>query len=80
MSPDGLRANLRVEPFRPFRLHLSDGTFHTVTGPEWLVVGVRTSVLFRPSAERPDLPDEMIFLDNLHVAKTTPLALAPTDG
>lgn len=78
MSPELLKKVLKSEPFVPFRLHLSDGTHHVVTGPEWLVVGVRSSVLTIPSKRHPELWDDLIFIDNLHITKTTPLTQPAT--
>ena len=73
MSPAELLDTVRQQPFEPFRLYLSDGTFHDVRHPEMLIVGLRSSYLALPSQARPEFVDHLIKLDNLHVTKTVPL-------
>src|SRR5262249_14110864 len=45
MRPDDLMAELEDRPFRPFRIHLSDGTLITVSTPGMVMVGTATAVL-----------------------------------
>ncbi len=46
MCPDDLLKRLEDRPFRPFRIHLSDGTVLTVSDPGEVVVGRATAMLF----------------------------------
>jgi len=45
MRPDDLLKKLEDRPFRPFRVHLSDGAILNVTDPGTVVVGRTTAVL-----------------------------------
>ena len=40
MPPEDLRKKLQTRPFRPFRIHLSDGAEYDVMHPELLLLGV----------------------------------------
>jgi hypothetical protein len=73
MSPNDLVRTLRDQPFEPFRIVMSNGSTHDVMHPELLMVSVRSSFLFTPSATRPGLVDHYIKLDNLHIIKLVPL-------
>lgn len=74
MAPSTLSEMLRTEPFQPFRVYLSDGTFHDVRHPEMFFLGVRSSILYVPRADDPIGYDQQIRLDNLHITKVVPLA------
>ena len=41
MPPDELRAALRIQPFVPFRLHLTDGRAFDVYHPDCLLISPR---------------------------------------
>lgn len=45
MRPDDLLRRLEDTPFRPFRIHLSDGTSIDVRAPGMVIVGRSTAVL-----------------------------------
>lgn len=72
MAPDQLRQMLRIDPFRPFRIHLSGGASYDVTGPELLVVATRTSALAVPGRGG---EDDLVLLDNLHITHAEPLTM-----
>ncbi len=46
MRPDDLLKKLEDRPFRPFRVHLSDGTVLNVADPGDVVVGRATAMCF----------------------------------
>ncbi len=73
MSPNDLLRAVRLQPFEPFRLYLTDGTTHDVTHPDMMIVGVRTSHIAIPAADAPDFADYTVKVDNLHITKMTPL-------
>jgi hypothetical protein len=52
-----IREMLDAEPFKPFRLYLSDGTVHEIPHPElgWVVGESRVFIAY-PSDEDPDDP------------------------
>ncbi|MFN0137510.1 MAG: hypothetical protein ACKVS9_15505 [Phycisphaerae bacterium] len=54
MRPDDLLAKLNDLPFRPFRIHLSDGSVFNVVQPGMVMVGIATAVLPRQFVKLPD--------------------------
>lgn len=46
MRPDDLLKRLEDKPFRPFRIHFSDGTVLDVSDPGDVIVGPSTAMLF----------------------------------
>ena len=46
MRPDDLLKRLEDRPFRPFRIHLSDGTVLEISDPGDVVVGPSTAMCF----------------------------------
>lgn len=78
MSPNDLWKALYAQPFRPFRIAMTDGRTYDVTHPEFLSISVRTSRLSLPTANDSDRPDEEIKLDNLHITQVIPLSLTQT--
>ena len=53
MGQDELIKVLKDAPFRPFRIHLSDGRALEVRHPELVLVSRRSAHVFFPSARRP---------------------------
>lgn len=53
MGQDDLIKVLQDAPFRPFRIHLSDGRSLEVRHPELVLVSRRSAHVFFPSARRP---------------------------
>lgn len=67
---------LRVRPFVPFRVQLSNGTAHVVKHPEqalvtpgYVIIGVNKS-----DAPGPDVSDTS-FVSLIHIVEATPLTL-----
>ena len=71
MAPDQLRAMLRQQPFRPFRLGMSNGNTYDVMGPEWMIVTSRSSAVGYPGESGDG--DVIHWLDNDHIAEAKPL-------
>jgi hypothetical protein len=69
MPPEDLQKKLQAVPFRPFRIHLSDGTAYDVIHPELLLLGRRSLVL--GLAGRPDetLYERIVEVDLLHIVR-----------
>jgi len=45
MRPIDLQKRLEDQPFRPFRIHLTDGTLIDVREPRMVIIGIATAVL-----------------------------------
>lgn len=75
MAPDQLRALLRRQPFRPFRLIMSNGNSYDVVSPEWMMVTATTTVVGIPG-ESGD--GELVnLLDNFQIADVQPIDAEP---
>jgi hypothetical protein len=76
MRPEDVRQFLRQEPFRAFRVTLTDGRTYDVRHPELVALGRSSLVIGFP---RPDDPlpayDDYIVVSLLHV-----MQLQPIDG
>jgi hypothetical protein len=67
MTVEQLDAVHRAQPFRPFTLHLADGTEHHVTHPElmWRTQGGRT-VFIKPRGENVVIADLLLVTQITH--------------
>jgi hypothetical protein len=75
MAPDQLRALLRRQPFRPFRLIMSKGNTYDVVSPEWMMVTATTTVVGIPG-ESGD--GELVnLLDNFQISDVQPIDAEP---
>ena len=75
MAPEDLRLLLRRQPFRPFRLIMSNGNTYDIVGPEWMMVSFRSTVIGYPG-ESGD--GEIVnWVDNDHIAEAIPLEAEP---
>ncbi len=75
MAPDQLRALLRRQPFRPFRLIMSKGNTYDVVSPEWMMVTATTTVVGIPG-ESGD--GELVnLLDNFQISAVQPIDAEP---
>jgi hypothetical protein len=63
-----LRQLLRDQPFRPFRLVMSDGTKHAVAGPEWMLVTSATTAIGIPGESGDG--EVVAILANEHITST----------
>jgi hypothetical protein len=79
MRPDDVRPKLRIQPFQPFRIRLSNGNTYDVPHPDLVMVG-RSSITIGTPA--PDLPggvyDTAVTVSLLHVAEFLPLTIPTT--
>ena len=73
MSPNELFRLQRKRPFEPYRLYLTDGSYFDVMHPEMMMVSVRTSVIGVPNLRNSEIPEELAYVDNLHITKIVPL-------
>jgi hypothetical protein len=77
MRQDDLLEVLRQRPFRPFRIHLTDGTTYDIRHPEMMVVGRSTALVFFPPAGM-SLPalDRYDTIALLHITRLEPVESA----
>ena len=67
MDPEEIQKLIRAQPFRPFRIHLLDGSSHEMKHPEMVMVGRRTITLGIPRREGDTIYryTELISLSNI---------------
>jgi hypothetical protein len=79
MRPEDVREFLKRQPFRPFRLTLTDGRTYDVMHPELAMVS-RSSVevgLARPG-DPDNIAERLISVSLLHIMQIEPLESAAT--
>lgn len=72
MRPAQVRDHLKTEPFRPIRVHISDGSAYDIRHPEMAYV-TATQVMIALKMSEEDLPDKVIFCDPVHITRIEPL-------
>jgi hypothetical protein len=83
MAPEDLLEVLRERPFRPFRMHLTDGRTIDIHHPELVLPGRGTAIIGIPApGEQDPLYQTTMRLDLLHIFTLEPLpaAQAPPGG
>ena len=69
---------LHVQPFQPFRIHMSGGRSHDVRHPELALVTPGTVVLALVKEYRgPNFADGLATISILHITELEPVGLAP---
>jgi hypothetical protein len=66
-------------PFRPFQIHLSDGTIYDVDHPEMVMVGRSSAMVFFPPKDlEPPAFDRYEAVALSHIARMVPVETAAT--
>jgi hypothetical protein len=78
MSPEGLREELRRQPFRPIPIVLTDGQSHDPYHPDLAMVGRREVIIGVPADPNSDLWERTVRLELLHVVRVGPLTAPGT--
>ncbi|MCC7293089.1 MAG: hypothetical protein IT449_13595 [Phycisphaerales bacterium] len=77
MRADDLLKRLEDRPFKPFRIHLTDGTVLPMDEPGMVIVGISTAVLptrFRKTAEGRRMAVDWRTVALIHMAQFSELA------
>lgn len=70
MRPDDLRELLRRQPFRPFRLYVSDGASYAITHPEVANVLRGAIQIILPASSLLGVPVErMVLVSLIHISR-----------
>jgi hypothetical protein len=66
MRPEDIKTHVKAEPFQPFRIHLSNGSYYDVRHPEMIMVGASEVVI--ATRLRPDgVAGEFAYCRPLHI-------------
>jgi hypothetical protein len=76
MNPLEIWNEVRAKPFRPFRIHMSDGSSYPVPHPEFILV-TRTRVTISLSPGEDQLPERAVVCDPIHITRIEPLDAEP---
>ena len=82
MRPEDVREFLRRQPFRPFRLTLTDGRTYDVMHPELAMVGRSwVQVGLARSGDPENIAERLISISLLHIMQIEPLeSVVPPPG
>lgn len=77
MNWEQIREHLKKSPFRPFRVHLTDGSSYDVPYPDFIFVSPR-QVVIGVGTTRGGGPAETVHCDPLHITRIEPGANGET--
>jgi hypothetical protein len=69
MQFEEVERKVRREPFRPFRLHMTDGTVYKVRHPELILLGRRSAVVGLATDPLQKIFDRAVDIDLFHVVR-----------
>ncbi|MFW5681568.1 MAG: hypothetical protein ACOC1G_01050 [Phycisphaeraceae bacterium] len=75
MNLDNLRERLRRQPFKPFRVHLSDGKSYDVLHPEMMLLTKSwvSIAIYDETPDRDAVPDRDVHISPMHITSTEDL-------
>lgn len=75
MNLDNLRERLRRQPFKPFRVHLSDGKSYDVLHPEMMLLTKSwvSIAIYDAKPDRDAVPDRDVHISPMHITSTEDL-------
>jgi len=76
MRPEDIKELLHKQPFRPFRIHLSDGRAFDVRHPEFVLVLRSRLVIGLPETSPNTVPDRAEYCSLLHIVSVEELQAA----
>ncbi len=79
MSPEDLRDLLRAQPFRPFRLYLTDGSSYDIWHPDDAITSRRILAVGIGGDPSQGVFDRIAQLSILHIVRIEPLEV-PSKG
>jgi len=80
MSFDDLQELIRRRPFRPFRVHLTDGSSLEVRHPDMFMIGRRSVTIGLAADPMQTFYDRATMVDLLHIMGTEPLEVSVQPG
>ena len=72
-----IRKRLERQPFRPFRICVSDGTEHIVSNPNFIFLTRHTLYIGIPE-DAEDLPEDTKLYDTMHITRVEPVGEGPS--
>ena len=78
MHVDAIRRHIDRDPFRPFRLHLSDGNVRVIADPD-LVFVTRHTVMVGNRRAGEVIPDYADYYDPIHITQVETMLEPPVE-
>ena len=76
MPPQQIRKHHIAKPFRPIRIHVSDGSSYDVHDPHYMTVGL-LDVYIAWDPDEGGVPTKSIWIAPNHVSRIEPLPASP---
>lgn len=73
MGPLEIKRIIDERPFRPIRIHLTDGKSYDIRHPEMVLVAKRELILGLQSSPSAAVPDRVASVNILHVVRIEPI-------
>jgi hypothetical protein len=74
MTMNDLREALRLVPFRPFRVFVTDGGTYDVRHPDLCMIGPRIAVIgIPPAGQNEPILERFAVVDLIHVTRLEPI-------
>jgi hypothetical protein len=77
MAPNEILEALRIRPFEPFRVCLTDGKYYEICHPEACMPTKRVVFIGLGSDRQNPLPDHAVTVDPLHIIRLEPVPATP---
>jgi hypothetical protein len=77
MAPNDILEALRMDPFEPFRVCLTDGKYYEIRHPQACLPTKRAVFIGLASDPQDPLPDRSVSVDPLHIIRLEPVAATP---
>ncbi|MEM7808969.1 MAG: hypothetical protein AAF561_12745 [Planctomycetota bacterium] len=78
MAPQEIRKHHIKRPFRPFRIHMNDGSEYEVTDPFHMTVNM-LDVVVGWDPDEGGIPTRSMYLSPSHVSRIEPLDMEPIE-
>jgi hypothetical protein len=72
MRETAIKKRLKASPFRPFRLHVSDGASYEIVDPDVMLV-LTGQIIIGLEPDEGGIPQKAIYVDPIHVTRVTPI-------
>jgi len=69
-----IRKFIRADPFRPFRVYVSDGSCYNVHHRDFIIVSKQVVEVGVEAHDPEDIPARLVSCDPLHITRIEPLS------
>ncbi len=73
MRPEDVREHLATQPFKPFRIFMSDGAAYYIRHPELCIIGRSAVYVVIPNPTRKWMADRLAHCALIHITRIEPL-------